>query len=163
MGFYEMEPLQRRLNDLMENRTIRKLIPAEESSINFQEAVKEGRIVLDDIQKGEVGETVSNLVGSIVITKVWTAAQSRITQLPETRDPFHLYVDSLRFFHLNSSKSTPRNSVWSNATGKHRRPHSCDRSCSALACGEAEHSLASVAATTLLPMNRPLPVDSISG
>jgi hypothetical protein len=106
MGSYEMEPLQRRLNDFIENRTIRKLASAEESSINFQEAVKEGRIVLVDIQKGEVGETVSNLVGSIVITKVWAAAQSRITQPPETREPFHLYVDELQNFAGEGSNFT---------------------------------------------------------
>jgi len=98
MGSYEMEPLQRRLNDFMENQTIRDVIASEQSGVNFQDVVNENKIVLVDIQKGEVGETVSNLVGSIIITKVWAAAQSRITQPPEQRDPFYLYVDELQNF-----------------------------------------------------------------
>jgi len=106
MGSYELEPLQRRLNDFVMNQSIRRVIGAEESSVDLQEAVNQGKIVLVDIQKGEVGETVAQLVGSIVITKVWAAAQSRITQSRADRDPFHLYVDELQNFAGEGSNFT---------------------------------------------------------
>ncbi|MXR52377.1 TraM recognition domain-containing protein [Halovenus sp. WSH3] len=98
MSSYEMEPLQRRLNDFVMNPTIRRVIGAEESGIDFRKAVNEGKIVLVDIQKGEVGGTVSELVGSIVTTKIWAAAQSRITQSADERQFFHLFVDELQNF-----------------------------------------------------------------
>jgi len=106
MTSYEMEPLQRRLNDFVMNPTIRRVIGAEESGLDFQDAVNNGKIVLVDIQKGEVGSTVSELVGSIVITKVWAAAQSRITQPIEEREPFFLYVDELQNFAGEGSNFT---------------------------------------------------------
>lgn len=106
MGTYELEPLQRRLNDFVMNPTIRNVISAEESGVNFVEAVNQGQIVLIDIQKGEVGEIVSQLVGSIVITQVWAAAQSRITQAEEERKPFYLYVDELQNFAGEGSNFT---------------------------------------------------------
>ncbi|MFB1064806.1 type IV secretory system conjugative DNA transfer family protein [Natrinema sp. H-ect4] len=106
MSSYEMEPLQRRLNDFVMNPTIRRVIGPEESGIDFREAVDEGKIVLVDIQKGEVGETVSQLVGSIVITKIWAAAQSRVTQPAEHRTPFYLYVDELQNFGGEGSNFT---------------------------------------------------------
>jgi hypothetical protein len=106
MTSYEMEPLQRRLNDFVMNPTIRRVIGAEESGLDFRKAVNQGKIVLVDIQKGEVGGTVSELVGSIVITKIWAAAQSRITQPQEQRTPFFLYVDELQNFAGEGSNFT---------------------------------------------------------
>ncbi|MFP9061729.1 type IV secretory system conjugative DNA transfer family protein [Natrialbaceae archaeon A-chndr2] len=100
---YQLEPLQRRLNDFVMNSTIRKIVSSEESAINFQEAVNQQKIILVDIQKGEIGDTVSELVGSIVITKIWAAAQSRIGQSPEERSPFYLYVDELQNFASEGS------------------------------------------------------------
>ena len=62
--------------------------------------------MLVDIQKGEVGDTVAKLVGSIVITKVWAAAQSRITLPVDAREPFYLYVDELQNFAGEGSNFT---------------------------------------------------------
>lgn len=95
MSSYEMEPLQRRLNDFIMNPTIRTVIAAAESGVDFREVVNDQRIVLVDVQKGEVGDTVSKLVGSIVITKIWAAAQSRVTVPEAEREPFYLYVDEV--------------------------------------------------------------------
>jgi len=106
MTSYEMEPLQRRLNDFVMNETIRRVIGTEESGLDFRKAVDNGKIILVDIQKGEVGGTVSELVGSIVITKIWAAAQSRITQPVEQRTPFFLYVDELQNFAGEGSNFT---------------------------------------------------------
>jgi len=88
------------------NPTIRRVIQAEESGIDFREAVNTGKIVLVDIQKGEVGDTVSQLIGSIVITKVWAAAQSRVNQPVAERKPFYLFVDELQNFAGEGSNFT---------------------------------------------------------
>jgi len=106
MTSYEMEPLQRRLNDFVMNPTIRRVIGPEESGVNFRDVVDDSKILLIDIQKGEVGDTVSQLVGSIAVTKIWAAAQSRVTQKPEDRTPFFLYVDELQNFGGEGSNFT---------------------------------------------------------
>jgi hypothetical protein len=97
MGSYEMEPLQRRLNDFM-MKTVRDMIGAKKSGINFRDAIDDNTIILADLQKGEVGDTVAHIIGSIIITKVWAAAQSRITVQSHRREPYNLYVDELQNF-----------------------------------------------------------------
>jgi len=106
MGSYEMEPLQRRLNDFVMNPTIRRFIAAAESGIDFRKAVNDQKIILVDVQKGDVGDTVATLVGSIVITKIWAAAQSRITLPEPERTPFMLFVDELQNFGGEGSNFT---------------------------------------------------------
>ncbi|MFC5133503.1 MULTISPECIES: type IV secretory system conjugative DNA transfer family protein [Haloferacaceae] len=106
MSSYEMEPLQRRLNDFVMNPTVRRVIAADESGIDFRDAVNDGKIILVDIQKGEVGDMVAKLVGSIVITKVWAATQSRITMPEDEREPFMLYCDELQNFSGEGSNFT---------------------------------------------------------
>lgn len=103
MSSYQLEPLQRRLNDFVMNTTIREIVASNQSGINFQDAINQEKIILVDVQKGELGETVSQLVGSIIITKIWAAAQSRITQKPGERTPFYLYVDELQNFGSEGS------------------------------------------------------------
>ena len=94
----EMEPLQRRFRDFLESETIRRLITQSESDIDFRDILDNQKILLVDVQKGQLGETTATLIGSIIITKVWAAAQSRITQPMEERTPFYLYVDELHGF-----------------------------------------------------------------
>ncbi len=103
MSSYQMEPLQRRLNDFVMNSTIRSIVSSTESDIDFRQALNKKKIILVEVQKGELGDTVSQLLGSIVITKVWAAAQSRITEKPENRTPFFLYVDELQNFGSEGS------------------------------------------------------------
>jgi len=103
MSSYQMEPLQRRLNDFVMNSTIREIVSSESSDINFRQALDQERIILVEVQKGEIGDTVSQLVGSIIITQIWAAAQSRITQKPGDRTPFYLYVDELQNFGSEGS------------------------------------------------------------
>ncbi len=103
MSSYQMEPLQRRLNDFVMNSTIREIVSSTESDINFRDALNQKKIILVEVQKGELGDTVSQLLGSIVITKVWAAAQSRITEKQENRTPFFLYVDELQNFGSEGS------------------------------------------------------------
>lgn len=97
LGSYEMGPLQDRLNDFLENRVIRDVVASKTSGCNFYEAVNEGKIILVDVRKDQVGTEVAQLVGSIVITQVWAAAQARMNQHSQL-DPYYLYVDELQNF-----------------------------------------------------------------
>jgi len=92
----ELEPIQRRLQDFVQNRTVADVIDADESGVDFRRAIDNEQIVLVDVRKGEVGGTVSRLIGSIVVTKVWAAAQSRITVPEQERHPYYLYIDEVQ-------------------------------------------------------------------
>lgn len=91
-------PIERRLSDFTGSKTIRNVIAAKTSAVDFKQVVDNDEIVLVDIQKGSLSDTAVELIGSIVITQVWAAAQSRINQPEEERDLFTLYVDELHNF-----------------------------------------------------------------
>ncbi|QIB75397.1 TraM recognition domain-containing protein [Halogeometricum borinquense] len=93
----ELEPLRRRLKDFL-RPTVRRVVGAEQSGIDFREAMDNNQIILVDIQKSRVGATVSQIIGSIIATKVWAAAQSRITLASSDRDPFMFYMDEAQDF-----------------------------------------------------------------
>ncbi|WP_207587090.1 type IV secretion system DNA-binding domain-containing protein [Halomontanus rarus] len=94
----EMEPLQRRFRDFLESETIRRIITQPENHIDFQQVLDDRQILLVDVQKGTIGTTAATLIGSIFLTKIWSAAQARITQPADQRTPFYLYVDELHTF-----------------------------------------------------------------
>jgi hypothetical protein len=99
----EMEPAIRRLKDFVENKTVKRVIDAPETEVDFRKAVENGNIVLVDLQKGEIGEGPAQLIGTLAITSLWSAVQARITQPEEQRQPFYLYIDELQNFGQEGS------------------------------------------------------------
>ena len=102
-GKKELNPVEYRLEDFTGNRLLRDMISADESGINFREAVDNQKIILVELQKGIIGEETAQVIGSLVLTKIWSAIQSRVNQDPESREPFHLYVDELQNFGSSDS------------------------------------------------------------
>lgn len=100
---HALMPLKRRIQDFMGNQVIRRIIDSPESGVDFYEAVTEGKIILVEVQRGEVGRNVSPLVGSLVLTQIWAAVQARIGLPPEERDLFAIYVDEVKHFASESS------------------------------------------------------------
>jgi len=99
----EMEPAVRRLKDFVENKTVKRVIDTRESGVNFQKAIQRGKTILVDIQKGEIGTAPAQLIGTLAITSIWAAIQSRITTPQEERIPFFLYIDELQNFAQEGS------------------------------------------------------------
>ena len=96
-------PLKRRIQDFLGNDVIRRVIDSDEQTVDFHEAITEGKIILVDVQRGEIGRNASPLIGSIVLTQVWAAAQSRISMPPEDRELFGVYVDEAKHYVSESS------------------------------------------------------------
>jgi len=99
----QLEPLVRRLNDFTENKTVRHVIASENSDIDFREVINQNKILLVDVRSGEVGQTVTELLTSIVITKLWAAAQTRYYQEQEVQ-PFYLFIDELQSFPMEGAQ-----------------------------------------------------------
>jgi len=100
----QLEPVVRRLNDFTENKTVRHVIAAESSDIDFREVINQDKILLVDVRSGEVGQTVTELLTSIVVTKLWAAAQARYYQDSDTEQPFYLFIDELQSFPMEGAQ-----------------------------------------------------------
>jgi hypothetical protein len=60
------------------------------------------KIFIANLAKGEIGETNSNLAGSLIITQFYLAALKRITVPEKARTLYPLYVDEIHSFATES-------------------------------------------------------------
>ncbi len=87
-----------KLNQFTTNALLRPIIGQPESTINFQELIDAGRILLVNLSKGVLGEMDTQLLGMLIIGKIFTAAMSRTAARAERRRSMFLYVDEFQTF-----------------------------------------------------------------
>ena len=80
------------------NKMIRNIIGQSQSSFDFRKVMDEGKILLIDLAKGEIGEENSNFLGLILVPRILMAAMSRQDVQEEQRRDFYLYVDEFQNF-----------------------------------------------------------------
>jgi energy-coupling factor transporter ATP-binding protein EcfA2 len=93
--------IQNKVGQFTSNPIVRNLIGQPESSFNIRQFMDEKKILIINLSKGRVGEGNANLIGSMLITKIYLAAMSRadaseqeLAKLPN----FYLYVDEFQSF-----------------------------------------------------------------
>jgi len=93
--------IQNKIGQFASNALIRNVIGQETSSFNIRELMDTRKIFIVNLSKGRVGEGNANLLGAMLITKIYLAAMSRAdvpahekTKLP----PFFLAVDEFQNF-----------------------------------------------------------------
>lgn len=77
---------------------LRNIVGQKTKSIRMQQILDEGKILIVNLSKGEIGEDASSLLGSILLTSIQLAAMHRATQPEQTRKPFYLYIDEMHSF-----------------------------------------------------------------
>ena len=80
----------------MTNELMRNIIGQAKSAFDFRQVMDGGKILLINLSKGKVGEMNANLLGMIVVTKLYAAAMGRQAVPEETRRDFYLYVDEFQ-------------------------------------------------------------------
>jgi len=93
--------IQNKIGQFTSNPLIRNIIGQEKSSFDFREIMDKKKIMIVNLSKGRVGEGNANLIGSMLITKIYLAAMSRaekneveLSNLPN----FYLYADEFQSF-----------------------------------------------------------------
>jgi len=93
--------IQNKIGQFTSNPLIRNIIGQSKSSFDLRKMMDEGKIIIINLSKGRVGEANANLLGSMIITKIYLAAMSRadvqekdLQKLPN----FYLYVDEFQSF-----------------------------------------------------------------
>ncbi len=84
------------------NSAMRNIIGQVKSSFNFRKVMDEGKILLVNLAKGQIGEFNCETLGMILISKFFLAAASRTDIPKEARRPFYLYVDEFQSFTTDS-------------------------------------------------------------
>ena len=85
-----------KLDDFTANDFMRPIIGQQESSFNFREIMDNKKILLVNLSKGRLGERNANLLGLILVGKIFMAALSRADSPGVDFPPFYFYIDEFQ-------------------------------------------------------------------
>jgi hypothetical protein len=91
-------PVMNKVRAFTANPLLRGIIGQARSSFDFRWMMDSGKILLCDLSKGALGEEVSALLGSLIVTKLSLAALSREDIPEDHRRPHLLYVEEAQNF-----------------------------------------------------------------
>jgi len=80
----------------------RRVLEQEKSTIDFDNIINEGKILICNFSKGLLGEDTSALFGTTVLAKLQLASLRRARLAVANRRPFYLYVDEFQNFATTS-------------------------------------------------------------
>ena len=91
-------PLLNKVGQLVSTNMIRNIIGQPKSKFDIKEMMNQKKILLMKVSKGLLGEENSQLLGSMIITKIYQAAMQRASIEEEKREDFYFYVDEFQNF-----------------------------------------------------------------
>lgn len=80
------------------NKMVRNIIGQSRSSFDFRQIMDQGKILLINLSKGELGEENSSFLGLVLVPRILMAAMSRADMPEDQRREFYLYVDEFQNF-----------------------------------------------------------------
>lgn len=87
-----------KLNSFTYNALIRPIVGQAESTIDFRDIMNRQGILLVKLPKGLLGEFDAQLLGSFILSRIFSVAMSRADVPIHKRHAFHLYVDEFQNF-----------------------------------------------------------------
>lgn len=87
-----------KLNKLIENPIVRAIVGQPKTSIDFQEIIDSGKILLINLSKGGLGMEGSNMLGTLIIQHLFASLLARADMPPAERKPCYIYVDEFQNF-----------------------------------------------------------------
>ena len=97
-----ISPILNKVGQFVSSPTIREIIGYPKSTINLEDVMNQGKIVILNLSQGRLGEDNAALLGAMMITKIQLAAMNRASVSEEERRDFYLYVDEFQNFATTS-------------------------------------------------------------
>jgi len=91
-------PLLNKVSKFITNPLLRAVIGQTTSSFDFRWLMDSKKILLCNLSKGALGEDVSSLLGSLIVTKLSLSSLSRQDTPEQDRLPHFLYIDEVQNF-----------------------------------------------------------------
>jgi len=93
--------IQNKVGQFTANPLIRNILGQSKSTFDLRELMDTKKIIIVNLSKGRIGESNAQLLGSMLVTKIYLAAMSRADVSEETLQSlpsFYLYVDEFQSF-----------------------------------------------------------------
>lgn len=97
-----ISPILNKVGQFVTSPLIRRMVDAEKSSFDIEEAMNSGKIILMNLSQGKIGEDNAALLGAMMITKIQLAAMNRVRIEESQRRDFFLYIDEFQNFATTS-------------------------------------------------------------
>lgn len=95
-------PIQNKVGQFLSSSLVRNILGQVKSTLDLRFAMDKGKIIFVNLSKGKIGEDVSALLGSFLITKFQLEVMSRADTAEKDRRDFALYVDEFQNFATDS-------------------------------------------------------------
>ncbi|MBI2462985.1 MAG: type IV secretion system DNA-binding domain-containing protein [Candidatus Spechtbacteria bacterium] len=90
--------IQNKVGQFVSAPLIRNIIGQVKSTVDIRSVMDDRKIFIANLSKGRIGEDNGRLLGSMLMTKVYLAAMSRVDIPEEQREDFFFYVDEFQNF-----------------------------------------------------------------
>lgn len=97
-----VSPIQNKIGKVLMEPRLRNMMAQPRSTITLRRLMDEGAIVICNLSKGRLGESIAHLLGALLTTAFSQAALSRADIDPSRRPTFHLYADEFQSFATES-------------------------------------------------------------
>jgi type IV secretory pathway TraG/TraD family ATPase VirD4 len=91
-------PIQNKLGALLSDPMLYRTLVAPERDIRLRSLMDEGKVLLVNLSKGQIGEDSALMLGSLLVSTIALAAFSRADSPETSRRPFFLYIDEFQSF-----------------------------------------------------------------
>jgi len=95
-------PILNKVGQFITSPTIRDIINHPQSTVDFEEMMNSGKIIILNLPQGKIGEDNAALLGAMFISQIQIAAMNRAHIREEDRREFFLYVDEFQNFATSS-------------------------------------------------------------
>jgi hypothetical protein len=91
-------PIQNKVGAFLADPRLHRILTAPPIDISLRRMMDEGKVLIVNLAKGELGEDSANLLGALLVSTIGLAAFSRAEMSEHKRRPFFLYVDEFQNF-----------------------------------------------------------------
>jgi hypothetical protein len=98
-------PLQNKLGALLTDPLMHSIIGARKSSFDLRLAMDQGRIILVNLSRGQIGDGPAKMLGALLAARIGLAGLARARQTESDRRDFHVYLDEFQLFATESLAS----------------------------------------------------------
>lgn len=86
-------PALNKVRHFLRDPRLRAIVGQTESTISFPSLMDRPRILLVSLAKGSLGDEAAALLGSLIVSQLWSAIQGRVSQPIGRRRPASVYLD----------------------------------------------------------------------
>jgi len=95
-------PLQNKLGALLTDPRLNTIITAERTSFDLSAVMDEGKILLVNLSRGQIGEGPAMMLGALLAARIGLAGLARADRPEESRRDFLVYLDEFQMFATRS-------------------------------------------------------------